>query len=418
MLLKKRVIIFLLISILSIFTIACVANMMHDATDMWQGTEIEGEVMVLGDQHSVYLDEEKTPLYASDANFDLLDDSWWRANMGCDLEKTSLRRMTNVDVYKKDIYIGTNNYLLENTVTVRSQEASPDNYIIFDNVRAYVRNSRLESACRIYSGGKDTGIAIVENCTFVGDKIEEACIVGMATIARYNIISSQNDGISLDGGLTESSLIEYNWFLGPGKQIKNNHMDGIQIHREGNAVIRYNRFNGYTNSCILLHSAVKPRFGDDPISNVLIDHNLFEVNGLAWYYLYVCEYERDVQEESLKRPRMITITNNIFEEDKNNRVMPIYTGLTKADTAMFVKTEEEREEGISNQKEHPEVLDFRKGLGYADSAVDARSWIVWNGNTWKNSGEVVEPGDGKGGPGGWYHLKGENTFLKESTDAS
>lgn len=338
--------------------------------------------------------------------FDLLDDEWWINHVGY-VSKKILNPDDPSDLLTGKLVMTEENQTFSNRY-IRSSTAGPNGstVVTVKGTNAFILNCILESACRVYTPPEvdSTGHLTIENCTFLDGKMTRNAISGMSATIRYNYITANNDGIELDGGLTRSSLIEYNWIKGPGYRVGDNHMDGIQLNNEGNCVIRYNKIGGFENACIMIGSSVKPRAGDLPTSNVQITGNYFYNDGLAYYYLYVREGDNSAPYKI--RPRYITITDNLFAYTPENMKRPISTGPNPKMRAMFVRTEAEREEGVRRQEKYPEVLAYRVSLGHAESAADARTWIVWNNNRWTDDNRTEVPPEG----GTWYDLEAERVL--------
>ncbi len=378
-----------------------------------------------------------------DDDFDASDKTWWERNVNTSLDVSKLEIMSydNPDETSEDNIIGKMYVLNRNETDFTGKnitKVSEDNelqLIIQDTKDVIFRNSRLESALYVRSNGRlhGEGNVIVDNCVFPDYNVLGVCIGGMSMRVTNSYFTSQTDAINVDGGLTKPSLIAYNWMDGSGyppcveEGEEDDHNDGIQLWREGYVDIYRNRIGGFANACIIIHSCVPPRDegegGTAPISHINIKENFFERKHKAptYYYLYVCELKPiasyDVTEERheyFERPRYITITDNWFE-DKDKH--PLFSGAKPVDRAMFVRTEEERDEGVRRQEEDPSVLDFRRDLGYAETAVDARTWIVWNNNRWVADKSEVDPSEdyAPGGMKGWYDLSREREEYPETS---
>ena len=355
--------------------------------------------VIIPDDGFEYIPVDEIPLGRTD-NFDARDKSWWEKNVGVELDENTV--ITEVK-YEKDLVINQSGYEFLNKDIIKTNIDEELLFYVNGAQDVFFKNSYLESAIYVYSNNRTTGNVILENCTFKKGSIIGVCVGGMSVTATNNYFTSFNDAINVDGGLSGKSTIAYNWLDGPGYRVGENHNDGVQFWREGYTDIYRNRIGGYSNSCVTIHSCAPPRYGTEPISYINIKENYFENNGLTWYYLYVCESAPDATVEYLTRPRYITITDNWFEDKAK---FPLFSGERAKDRAMFVRTEEERMEGIERQEIDPSVLDYRKSFGYAKTAVDARTWIVWNNNRWVEDGSEVDPSqDGwAGGMKGWYDL--------------
>ena len=325
--------------------------------------------------------------------FSLLSNEWWVKNVGYNPAK-----LKKENVLTDTLIIGEDGYILEGawlrndalSAEQTSKGGATPLYITIDNADVTIRDSLMEGTVRVLdkttTGPRQHGSVTLERVTFVAEKIPVAAAFGMGITARFCLFSSFNDGVYPIGGLSQPSLYEYNWFKGPGYTIASNHMDGIQIWHEGNTVVRNNRISGFTNSCIFIKSDQKPRFGDEPIKNILIDGNYFQAEGLYYYYLFIIPGNINAVNNYQTRPQYVTVTNNWFETKKK---LPICSNTTEA--AVFVRTEEERDEGVARQEKFPEVLALRQQLGYGKSAVDARTWIVWDNNRYVEDGSEVRP---------------------------
>ena len=377
--------------------------------------ELEGDFIEIKLEEGLeYVPEMLVPL-GTPSDFDLLNDDWWNRNVGHDPAK-----LVKENEFVKNVSIKINGYVLEGawlrndalTAEINAKGGATPLYIIMDDSDVTIRDSLIEGTIRVYdktsTGVRNHGSVILEKVTFNGEKIPDTATMGMGFTARFCLIQSFNDGAHPTGGLSQPSLFEYNWFKGPGYTIAANHMDGIQIWHEGNTVVRNNKFSGYTNSCMLIKSDEKPRFGDEPICNVLVDGNYFMAEGLNYYYLFISPNNINAVNYYQTRPQYVTVTNNWFESKKK---FPVCSNTTEA--AMFVRTEEERDEGVTRQELFPEVLALRQQLGYGKSAVDARTWIVWDNNRYVEDGSEVRPDadpayrNNKGVNKGWYDLVSE-----------
>jgi len=361
--------------------------------------------IVIAPGPGIYIPSQRVPLSDGIESFDASDKSWWEGHVNS--ERNAKR---DEIVYDRDVFIGKDGYELADA-NVKKSESVPQN----KDVRIYVDSARdvllkdlsLDVAVLTFSNGRTQGNVILQNSAFNPGAVQGSCFDGIAVDATYNYITSNCDGLTPNGGDTQGSYIAYNWIQGPGRKIGDNHGDGIQFWREGNAVIYRNRIGGYNTSCIMIKSDLPSRYGSGPIKNITIKENYFENKGLEYYYIYVCENAPGTTVDYLTRPQYITITDNWFEDSSKH---PIYSGLTVDDRAVFVRTEEERDEGVLRQERDPSVLEYRASLGYARSAVDARTWIVWDNNRWvKDGSEAVPTDDGWrfGGMSGWYDLSEE-----------
>lgn len=351
--------------------------------------------------------------------FDPLDDEWWIENTGCD-ENALNPANDRVGSVTYDV-----DTAFQNGTSRRSQEAIDEG--CSENVR--VANATLSfDNCKLNTSVTSnyvqatytTSKAFIDHCTFDSNSNIDTAISGMGLTIRNNYITSNTDGIVPRKGFTLPSVIEYNRIDGPGR-VPGNHMDGIQFVSEGNGIIRRNKIGGYTNACIIIKSDVQPQTTEDPITNVLIEENYFTLTsssgaaGIHDYYLMVLR-NTDEQNTWNMRPRYITIRNNWFESNSKYAILthPSRGGFiiaNLAQRAMFVRTEEERNQGVINQTVYPAVLQRRIATGYHESAVDARSWIVWNGNRYADSGLEVEPTfhrpDLTPGMTTWYDISAE-----------
>lgn len=129
------------------------------------------------------------------------------------------------------------------------------------------------------------------------------------------------------------------------------HADGIQVWWQGPLVIRRNRIEGWSTSCLML----KSEYGH--LDDVLVEGN--HLIGRGSFTVYVREHTA-----GLGRPTNVTIRYNVFDGTGS----PISTGNRPDNQATFVRSEAERLQ--------PE-------------------WIVWHDNV-RPDGTEIEP------PGGWH----------------
>lgn len=230
----------------------------------------------------------------------------------------------------------------------------------------------------------------------------------------YSRINSLLDGVVGRNGTSEMPVNIYrNWIRGPGKIIGTRHMDGIQVIVRGYTNIQENRIEGWDNSGVFIKGGgIAPIDGStDPIQHVNIKGNFFGNSGLSYFYIFCRIGDAGINQSTYgARPRYVTITGNFFESHMHEtipgrRLDPILSGDNATNPslrpAMFVHTESERYEGIMRQDYNPDVLSYRQSVGYDITAVDARTWIVWNNNIWLDDNTEAIP------PLGWYDISKE-----------
>ena len=267
-------------------------------------------------------------------------------------------RLTRID--KNPYVVRESGTVLKNIQTVPEQKS-----VITVDGAADVRISECSLAhqVRVYDHNSTTASAIVERCDLA---VGGNALAGLALTARYNRITSTNDGITPTGGAHgRRTVIEYNKIVRDGSRLESKHHDGIQFWQGGNALIRRNWISGWHTSAILMKSDLELQPGDGPVRNITIEEN-YLANPTGHYILYVRDGGRG-------RPRFITIRNNVFGPGG-----PISSGGTPSDQATFVRTVEERKKAI------------------AAGNADAAEWIVWDGNISARTGKEINP------PGGWH----------------
>ena len=373
---------------------------LNASTNIYPAAHYGDFIELASSDSELYLIDEMIPL-GSLSDFDPLDDAYWQTKTGHDANRIDSEK--NFDT---NVSIESENYVLENS-TIGKNSSNDKAFVFINNISGTIfKNCLINAAVQITSkkGNSDT---LIENCTFEKNQGIDPAILGQSITARYNRISSLNDGIALYDISEKENIIEYNWFGAPADTESPAGMNAIHIWKGGNALIRRNKIGGYKNSSIMIKPNATKDIKGSPIENITITENYFKADVLQYYYLFVCEGKRNATEEYQTRPRFITITDNWFESKLK---LPIFTGENKNERAIFVRTEEERSEGILRQETNPEILTYRINLGYPESSADARTWIVWNNNKWAEDGSEVSPFDGKGGKEGWYNLSEERSF--------
>lgn len=224
---------------------------------------------------------------------------------------------------------------------------------------AGVTDSRLLQGVRV-SGAGVRGVVEFSEVSSSANGLS-----GNALVVNHSKVSSQVDGINPTGSpRSPVTLIEYNKIWRDGTRVGKNHHDGIQLWQGGNTVIRRNWVSGWDTAAINLKSSREARPGDGPIKDVMIEENYLS-NPSGHFIIYV-------RRTALGRPQMVTIRNNVLGEGS-----PINTANAEQESAVFVRTEAERQRAILAGDE------------------SAREWIVWYGNVDAVTSADIPP------PGGW-----------------
>lgn len=266
-------------------------------------------------------------------------------------------------------------------------ELVDDARILVDGARdAVVRSSRIGGrGLRVYEDDRGHGRAVAEYNDF---DVDGNAVTGQAFDVRHNHITATNDGLTPSGGATGTrTTIAYNKIEGPSTRIGDRHHDGVQLWQGGNATIRCNWIDGWDTSAIILKSDRELAEGDGPIRDVVVEGN-YLANSLGNYVLYV-------RDGGKGRPEFVTVRDNVF--GPVGQGAKVSTGTGPGDQATFVRTEEDRREGIARQEADPGILAHREDdHGMTGGAARAETWIVWNGNVDLATGEELVP------PGGWH----------------
>lgn len=221
------------------------------------------------------------------------------------------------------------------------------------------------------------------------------------------------------------------------------HCDGVQVIRTGHVDVRRTKISGFSNSCMLIQSAARSYDnGDNPTGPVRIvgcDLRAASYNGLAGQWIYVNTNQPDPNYTGanagvyvgrwlrtagvwsansapwLGRPEGVSITGTLFRNREGDNVspqfsasrQPVYGGqrtlaangsgstAQAGDHPVYVRTEADRQAGITRQWSAPGVIDTavleaRYQYGIFPGACDARSWIVWADNI-DQTGAVIYP---------------------------
>lgn len=277
-------------------------------------------------------------------------------------------------------------YRLEGDGTVLEGVAtSPDVGVLVDDaVDPVVRDCRLRGGVRVYDHGERRGRVVVEHCD-VGAPGNG--VSGLAMVVRHSRVSTGNDGLTPTGGAKGvETVIEYNKIERDGTRDGDRHHDGVQLWQGGNATIRRNWISGWDTSAVMVKSDKELEPGDGPVADVLVEENyLHNPSG---------HYAVQVRDGGQGRPRFVTIRDNAFGPLEGEAVS---TGPSPSEQAVFVRTEQQRDRAVAAQEADPGVLDRRVSEhGMTEDQADARTWIVWDGNVWAETGEEVTP------PGGWH----------------
>lgn len=221
------------------------------------------------------------------------------------------------------------------------------------------------------------------------------------------------------------------------------HSDGLQIIRTGHIDVRRTKISGFPNSCMLIQSAGRSYDNSDnptgPVRIVGCDLQAAACNGQPGQWLYVNTNQPDpnytgansgvyvgrwlrsssgvwsaYSQPWLSRPEYISITGNLFRNREGNNTAPqfnyniqtVYGGsrtnlangsgsTTVGDHPVYVRSEADRQAGITRQWSAPGVIDTavleaRYQYGIFPGACDARSWIVFADNV-DQTGAIIYP---------------------------
>lgn len=218
------------------------------------------------------------------------------------------------------------------------------------------------------------------------------------------------------------------------------HADGVQVGRYGALDITRTKIAGFQNSAVFIQSSAQAQglpLSNDPAGPIRIVN--CDIQALSNMWVYVNSIGGDTQFSGaypgrwvrtagvwsalsaspwFARPEGVTITGNLFRNRVSDGRSPqfnaagdkftwalwgtasitVSTGVSGApvgDYPVFVRTEDDRQAGVTRQWSSPGVIDttvlearFQKGI--FPGACDARSWIVWRDNI-DEAGALINP---------------------------
>lgn len=334
--------------------------------------------------------------------------------------------------------------IIDGKVTIQNPDAVAPIPAVIRNVH-FEGGNTVDGACAIQTGhspaveGASPDDILAEYVSMRGHPGEAARLDGVGSSGpitlRFADVDVTNDGVTNRINRYGLTRVEYSRFRVPSEQMDHGyHPDGLQwvagsmasethvseylgskSHRNW---LRGNEFASAATAHVLIQSeglstGHAPGRSDLPAHDILIEHNVFRGVPGHVRHLYVIPGRSGTVSSTSdahgvpisdhggdRRPWYVTIRGNRFEgrdvltADRvaRARLCHTMTADTGEDYAVFVRTEEERDDLVAAQLEDPALIAERVASGIPWYSADARTFVVWSeDNTWVEDGEVATP---------------------------